>query len=88
MLREVIDHRAELLEYMNRVSRRDDPVIIQRVVDDLCNAQSNSLSEKMSRIKIRIIAALGDELAEFYFISGLNGSQKKISLPRELVSEA
>lgn len=87
-LSEVIDHRAALLAYMNRVSRRDDPVIIQRVVDDLCDAQSNSLSEKMSRIKTRITMALGTDLAEFYVISGPNGGQKKISLPRELVSEA
>lgn len=85
---EVIDHRDELMGHVNLVSRRADPYIIQRLVDELCNAQSNSLSEKMSRIKNRITAAVGEELAEFYIISGPNGGHKKIKLPRNLVSEA
>lgn len=84
---EVIDHRSELLGYMNLVSRRDDPEMIQRMVDELCNAQSNSLSEKMSRIKNKISNLLGESLADFYIISGPNGGHKKINLPRNLVSE-
>jgi hypothetical protein len=81
---EIIDHRSELLGYMQQVSRNDDPASIVRMVDELCNAEKNALSERMSKIRGKLVRSLGSDLAEYYSISGPNGGEKKIKLPVEL----
>ena len=81
---EIIDHRNELLGYMQQVSRNDDPASIVRMVDELCNAEKNALSERMSKIRSKFVRLLGSDMAEFYSINGPNGGEKKIKLPAEL----
>lgn len=70
---------------MGRMSRRDDPQVIEQGVDELCRPLSNALSEKMSKIRRKFTDLLGDELADAYSIKGPNGGHKTISLPRNLV---
>lgn len=82
---EVSDHRIELLENIRRMSRRDDPQVMERGVDELCSPLSNSLSEKMSKIRRKFVYLLGEEMADAYIIKGPNGGHKKIALDRELV---
>jgi hypothetical protein len=79
------DYRAELLELMGRLSRSDDPQVIEQGVDELCRPLSNSLSEKMSKIRRKFNDLLGEDLADVYCIKGPNGGHKSIALPRELV---
>lgn len=82
---EVSDHRNELLDNIRRMSRRDDPQVIEQGVDELCRPLSNSLSEKMSRIRRKFIDLLGEDMAEAYIIKGPNGGNKRIDLDRNLV---
>ncbi len=82
---DVVDHRTELSEYMHLLSRRDDRAVIEKLVEDLCRADSNSLSEKMAKIRAKFVKLLGADLAQSYIISGPNGGEKKIVIDRELV---
>ncbi|MFN5355532.1 MAG: hypothetical protein ACK5CT_02875 [Bacteroidota bacterium] len=79
------DYRAELIALMGRMSRRDDPQVIEQGVDELCRPLSNALSEKMSKIRRKFVDLLGEELADSYCIKGPNGGRKSIALPRVLV---
>ena len=52
---------------------------------ELSDARSNSLSEKLSRIKRKFIAALGNEMAKPFLITGENREPRKIPVSREWV---
>ena len=82
---EVSSYRNELLENIRRMSRRDDPQVMEQGVDELCSPLSNSLSEKMSKIRRKFVDLLGPEMAEAFIIKGPNGGKKKIDLDRQLV---
>lgn len=84
-LSQMQEHYPALLTYMNRLSRRDDPVLIENGVKELCRQGSNSLSEKMARIRKKFSDALGEEMGANYTIKGPNGGLKKIEIPRNLV---
>jgi len=82
---EVSSFRDELLENVRRMSRRDDPQVMEQGVDELCSPLSNSLSEKMSKIRRKFIDLVGPEMAEAFIIKGPNGGKKKIELDRNLL---
>jgi hypothetical protein len=82
---ELSKHKQELSEIIHRISRSDNRAFIERGIEELCSPNSNSLSEKMARIRRKFIDAVGEESANSYIISGKNGEAKKISLPRENV---
>ncbi len=84
-LNDVGNYRLELLENIRRMSRRDDPQVMEQGVDELCSPLSNSLSEKMSKIRRKFVDLLGPEMADAYIIKGPNGGNKKIDLDRSLV---
>ncbi len=86
-LAEMSDHKEELKSILNIVSRNSDLAVINSGVDELCAYNSNSLSEKISRIRRKFRDLLGDEMAEHYIIKGPNGEIKKIELDRALVKE-
>ena len=54
-------------------------------IEDVTNPMLNSINEKCARIKKVFIGLLGSEMAEHYYIKGIRGKAKGISLPRELV---
>lgn len=54
-------------------------------VNLLCNPIGNSLSEKISKINRKIIAAVGSQMAEHYVVSGFNAQPRIIGLDRSLV---
>ena len=82
---EVANYRNELKGNIQRMSRSDDPQVIDQGLDELCSPLSNSLSEKMSKIRRKFVDLLGPEMAEAYIIKGPNGGHKKIALDRGLV---
>jgi len=81
-LAEMGEYKAELRGILNKVSPSDSRETIEGQLENLCEYNSNSLSEKMSRIKRKFDDKLGSAMAEHYYIKGPNGGIKKIDLDR------
>jgi hypothetical protein len=84
-LAEMGDYKAELRGILNKVSPSDSRETIEGQLENLCEYNSNSLSEKMSRIKRKFDEKLGAAMSEHYYIKGPNGGIKKIDLDRNLL---
>ena len=54
-------------------------------IEDVTNPMLNSINEKCARIRGAFVGQFDDHMARHYYIDGLRGEAKKISLPRELV---
>lgn len=54
-------------------------------IEDVTNPLLNSINEKCARIRGAFVGQFDDYMARSYYIDGLRGEAKKISLPRELV---
>lgn len=82
---DIDQHKLELGTYLHSLSRHGERKVIECGLNELCNFQSNSLSEKISKIRRKFIEALSSEMADPYCIKGVNGEIKGIELDRELV---
>jgi len=85
-LAEMGDYKVELRGILNKVSPSDSRETIESQLEKLCEYNSNSLSERMSRIKRKFDDKLGTAMAEHYYIKGPNGGLKKIDLDRDLLN--
>lgn len=56
-----------------------------RSIEDVTNPLLNSINEKCARIRGAFVGQFDDHMARHYYIDGLRGEVKKISLPRELI---
>lgn len=56
-----------------------------RSIEDVTNPMLNSINEKCARIRGAFVGQFDDHLARHYYIDGLRGEPKKITLPRDLV---
>ncbi len=54
-------------------------------IEDVTNPMLNSINEKCARIRGAFVGQFDNYMAKHYYIDGLRGEAKKISLPRELV---
>ena len=54
-------------------------------IEDITNPLLNSINEKCARIRGAFVGQFDNHIAKHYYIDGLRGEAKKISLPRELV---
>lgn len=54
-------------------------------IEDVTNPLLNSINEKCARIRGAFVGQFDNYMAKSYYIDGLRGEAKKISLPRELV---
>lgn len=54
-------------------------------IEDVTNPLLNSINEKCARIRGAFVGQFDNHIAQHYYIDGLRGEAKKISLPRELV---
>ena len=81
-LAEMGEYKGELRGILNKVSPSDSRETIEGQLENLCEYNSNSLSEKMSRIKRKFDEKLGAAMSEHYYIKGPNGGLKKIDLDR------
>lgn len=79
------DYYNELLEIYQSLQPYLDQEEWANRIGDLTNPLSNSISEKISRIKAKFKNMLGEEIAAQYQIAGPNGGLKKIAIGRELV---
>ena len=57
-----------------------------RSIEDVTNPLLNSINEKCARIRGAFVGQFDDHMARHYYVDGLRGEVKKISLPRELVA--
>ena len=85
-LSEMSQYKTELTDLVKRLSRSDNPTDISYSIDALCLPDSNSLSEKLARIRNKFNKHLGEEMAAQYIVSGPNGGLKRINLDREHLS--
>ena len=81
-LAEMGDYKAELKSILKKISPSDSQETVESQLENLCEYNSNSLSERMSRIKRKFDDKLGSAMAEHYYIKGPNGGIKKIDLDR------
>ena len=82
----------ELFDYENELYRIYRKLAIRGVnskhiesIKDLVNPLSNSINEKCSNIKKRILAILDESLAKHYYISGGKGELKRIDIKPSLI---
>ena len=79
------EFREEVAHYYNklRATGLTDKAI--QSIEDVTNPLLNSINEKCARIRGAFVGQFDDHMARHYYIDGLRGEVKKISLPRELV---
>ena len=84
-LKQIGLHRKELEQYYRRLSRSDDPDLIQSRVLRMLDFFNNELNVSISRVNAAISALVEENKRPFYCIGGRAGSPKNIPLDREKV---
>lgn len=85
LLNELHEHANWIRETYKAVGNPRTVVEMNNSINQLTDSTENSTSEKLSKIKTKIIDAVGKELAPHYIIEGPRGGRKKITLDRNLV---
>jgi hypothetical protein len=83
--KELYMHKKELLDIYGRIGNRTDLEQMQKSINDMTDARSNSVNEKCSRIKEAFLSKLDQRLAHQYIVTGNRQDAKCISLDRSLV---
>ncbi len=78
LLNSLMDYEDELFEFYVNATHEKNLTLLKTRIADLVHPLSNSASEKISRIKKKLIQFLGSELAEHFIIQGPNGHPKRI----------
>ena len=79
------DYRKELADIYQMIKPLGLNERAIQSIEDVTNPCLNSINEKCARIRGAFISKFDESIAENYFISGLRGEAKKITLPRNLV---
>ncbi|MCZ8021611.1 MAG: hypothetical protein O9294_07590 [Cytophagales bacterium] len=77
-LHDVVQHKVELTELYKRLTNSESENEIRKRINDLVDLRTNSLNEKISRIKEEILKILPPHIAKYYYIKGNRGERKKI----------
>ena len=80
------DYREELARIYDRVRPWGLTDRAMQSIEDVTNPLLNSINEKCARIRGAFVGQFDDHMAKQYYIDGLRGDVKKISLPRDLVT--
>lgn len=83
--KELSDYATELEEIYTSITGRTDTQAIHESIKSLTDPLSNSINEKVSRVKRAFINAVHERVAKKYYIDGQQGEAKKILLDRSLV---
>lgn len=82
-------HLPDYREELTRIYVKLKPLGLSdrtvRSIEDVTNPLLNSINEKCARIRGAFVGQFDDHMARHYYIDGLRGEAKKISLPRDLV---
>ena len=84
-LKDLADHRDELLSIYLRMSIFEDKTAAEKSIDRLINPFSNSFCEKCNIIKNAFLEKISFRKASQYLIVGKQGHVKRIQLDRSLV---
>ena len=84
-LKDLSDHRDELLDIYRKLTISDDQAQVEASIDALVNPVGNSFSEKCAAIKLAFLKEIPERVAKNYYIQGPQGGVKSISLDRALV---
>ena len=79
------DYEAELYHIYRKLAVRGVNARHIESIKDLVNPLSNSINEKCSNIKKRILAILDESLSKHYYISGGKGELKRIDIKPSLI---
>ena len=80
------DYRQELTEIYARLRPLGLSERAMQSIEDVTNPLLNSINEKCARIRGAFLSQFDDHMAKSYYIDGIRGEAKKISLPRGLVT--
>ena len=79
------EYRQELTEIYSRLRPGGLTEKALRSIEDVTNPMLNSINEKCARIRGAFLGQFDEYMAKSYYVDGLRGEAKKISLPRDLV---
>ncbi|WP_016777580.1 hypothetical protein [Anaerophaga thermohalophila] len=80
------DYRNEVAEIYKHVNNRLSLRSNQKSIDKLVDPLSNSMSEKLSKIRNSFLFHHNESIVEPYVVSGKRGGPKKVSIKRELIT--
>lgn len=78
--------REEMYEIYSNLSSIGNMEEMKVRIDDMVDVTKSSAFEKISKIKAAFVKAIGEELAQHYYIQGGNGEVKKVLLDRGLIN--
>lgn len=79
------DYRQELASIYTKLRPMGLTDRALQSIEDVTNPLLNSINEKCARIRGAFLSEFDEYMAKYYYIDGLRGEAKKISLPRDLV---
>jgi len=79
------DYRQELTEIYAKLRPLGLSERAMQSIEDVTNPLLNSINEKCARIRGAFLSQFDNHMAKSYYIDGIRGEAKKISLPRNLV---
>lgn len=85
LFKKLPDYRQELTNIYNKVKVSGLTDRSLQSIEDVTNPLLNSINEKCARIRGAFVGQFDDHMARYYYIDGLRGEAKKISLPRNLI---
>ena len=85
VFKDLPDYRKELTEIYVKLKPYGLSDRVVQSIEDVTNPLLNSINEKCARIRGAFVGLFDDHMARHYYIDGLRGEAKKISLPRDLV---
>ena len=84
--KDLCDHRRELESIYLSISGRSNLESMRKSISDLTDSvTSNSINEKVSKVKKAFRDVVDERIAKFYYIDGKKGAAKSIALDRSLV---
>lgn len=79
------DYREELMNIYTAMKPNGMSDKALQSIEDVTNPMLNSINEKCARIRGAFVGQFDNHIARHYYIDGMRGEVKNISLPRELV---
>jgi hypothetical protein len=86
MFKYLSDYRKELARIYSELRPTGLTDKALQSIEDVTNPLLNSINEKCARIRGAFVGQFDNYMAKSYYIDGLRGEAKKISLPRDLVT--
>ncbi len=80
------DYRQELVQIYSELRPSGLNERSLQSIEDVTNPLLNSINEKCARIRGAFLGQFDNHMAKSYYIDGIRGEAKKISLPRNLVT--